>query len=54
MARFWKAFQEALGTIVNLSIAFHSQIDGELKETIKFFEGMLRTFVLDFGGRWEW
>ena len=33
-SRFLRKFQERLGTKVNLSTAFHPQMDGQLKHTI--------------------
>ena len=52
-SRFWQNFQEALGTRVNLSTAFHPQTDGQSERTIQILEDMLRSCVLDFGGSWN-
>ncbi|WMV49423.1 hypothetical protein MTR67_042808 [Solanum verrucosum] len=52
-SHFWKAFQGALGTQVELSTAFHPQIDGQSERTIQTLEDMLRSCVLDFGGSWD-
>lgn len=51
--RFWRAFQEALGTRLDLSTAFHPQTDGQSERTIQILEDMLRACVLDFGGSWD-
>ena len=52
-AKFWKSFQEGLGTQVKLSTAFHPQTDGQAERTIQTLEDMLRACVLDFGGSWD-
>ncbi|XP_070004939.1 uncharacterized protein [Nicotiana sylvestris] len=52
-SRFWKSFQEALGTRVDLSTAFHPQIDGQSERTIQILEDMLRACILEFGGSWD-
>jgi hypothetical protein len=52
-AQFWKSFQAALGTRLNLSTAFHPQTDGQSERTIQILEDMLRACVLDFGGSWD-
>ena len=46
-SRFWKAFQKALGTRVNMSTAYHPQTYGQLQRTIRTLEDMLRACVLD-------
>ena len=48
---FWRAFQDELGTQVDLSTAFHPQTDGQSERTIQVLEDMLCTCVLDFGGQ---
>ena len=52
-SHFWKAFQEALGTHLDLSTAFHPQTDRQFERTIQILEDMLRACVLDFGGNWS-
>ena len=51
-SRFWTGLQEALGTRLNLSTAFHPETDGQSERTIQTLEDMLRACVLDFGGSW--
>ncbi|KAA3488283.1 DNA/RNA polymerases superfamily protein [Gossypium australe] len=41
-SRFWKKLQEALGTNLNFSTAFHPQEDGQSKRVIQVLEDMLR------------
>jgi len=52
-SRFWKAFQEALGTWLDLRIDFYLQTDSQSKRTIQILEDMLRACILDFEGNWE-
>nr|GEU59457.1 retrotransposon protein, putative, Ty3-gypsy subclass [Tanacetum cinerariifolium] len=40
-SRFWKTLQEALGTQLNLSTAYHPKIDGQSERTIQMLEDML-------------
>ena len=51
--QFWKAFQESLGTHLNLSTAYHPQTDGQMKRVNQILEDLLRACVLDYGGTWE-
>ncbi|XP_056843094.1 uncharacterized protein LOC130495672, partial [Raphanus sativus] len=50
---FWRAFQKALGTRVNMSTSYHPQTDGQSERTIQTLEDMLRACVLDWGDSWE-
>ena len=52
-SRFWKSFQEALGTRLNFSTSFHPQTDGQSERTIQTLEEMLRACVLEFKGVWD-
>nr|GEX03915.1 reverse transcriptase domain-containing protein [Tanacetum cinerariifolium] len=51
--RFWKTLQEAMGTQLNMSTAYHPQTDGQSKRTIQTMEDMLRACVIDFGSSWD-
>ncbi|GJR02994.1 putative reverse transcriptase domain-containing protein [Tanacetum coccineum] len=53
MERFWQSMQDALGTRLDMSTAYHPQTDGQSKRTIQTLEYMLRVCVLDFGGSWD-
>ena len=46
-SQFWKSFQECLGTKLNMSTAYHPQMDGQSERTIQTLEDMLRVFILD-------
>ena len=50
---FWQKLQEALGTQLDFSTAFHPQTDGQTERTIQTLEDMLRMCVLDFKGSWD-
>ncbi|GJT04971.1 putative reverse transcriptase domain-containing protein [Tanacetum coccineum] len=45
--------QEALGTRLDMSTAYHPQIDGQSERTIQTFKDMLRACVLNFRGSWD-
>ena len=49
-SKFWKTLHAELGTRLDLSTAFHSQIDGQSERTIQVLEDMLRACVIEFGG----
>ncbi|GJX41762.1 putative reverse transcriptase domain-containing protein [Tanacetum coccineum] len=49
MSNFWMSFQKALGTRLDMSIAYHPQTDGQRERTIQTLEDMLRAWVIDFG-----
>nr|GEU46640.1 reverse transcriptase domain-containing protein [Tanacetum cinerariifolium] len=50
---FWKALHKALGTRLNMSMAYHLQTDGQSERTIQTLEDMLHACVLDFGKGWD-
>ncbi|KAI3704076.1 hypothetical protein L1987_74283 [Smallanthus sonchifolius] len=50
MSRIWKSLQEAMGTRLDMSTAYHLQTDGQSERTIQTLEDMLRACVIDFGG----
>ncbi|GJY28112.1 putative reverse transcriptase domain-containing protein [Tanacetum coccineum] len=52
-SRFWQSMQNALGTQLDMSTAYHPEIDGQSKRTIQTLEDMLRACVIDFGKGWE-
>ena len=52
-SRFWGTLQEALGTRLNFSTAFHTQTDGQSERVIHVLEDMLRSCVIDYEGNWD-
>ncbi|GKA28494.1 putative reverse transcriptase domain-containing protein [Tanacetum coccineum] len=52
-SRFWQLMQEALGTRLDMSTAYHPQTDGQSECTIQTLEDTLRACGLDFGGSWD-
>jgi len=52
ISRFWQALQNALGTQLRISLAYHPQTNGQSERTIHSLEDLLRTCVLDHLGAW--
>ena len=52
-SKFWTGLQEALGTKLRLSSAYHPQTDGQTERTIQSLEDLLRACVLEKGGAWD-
>ncbi|GKE19053.1 reverse transcriptase domain-containing protein, partial [Tanacetum coccineum] len=52
-SHLWQTFQKALGTRLDMSTAYHPQIDGQSERTIQMLKDMLRACVIDFGGGWD-
>ncbi|GJR85902.1 putative reverse transcriptase domain-containing protein, partial [Tanacetum coccineum] len=51
-SRCWQTVQKALGMKLDMSMAYHPQMDGQSERTIQTLEDMLRACVIDFGGSW--
>ncbi|GJZ40107.1 putative reverse transcriptase domain-containing protein [Tanacetum coccineum] len=51
-SNFWKLLQNALGTSLDMSTAYHPQTDGQSERTIQTLEAMLRACAIDFGKGW--
>ncbi|GJW83579.1 putative reverse transcriptase domain-containing protein [Tanacetum coccineum] len=51
-SNFWRSLQKALGTNLDMSIAYHPQTDGQSERTIQTLEDMLRACVINFGKGW--
>nr|GEU84318.1 reverse transcriptase domain-containing protein [Tanacetum cinerariifolium] len=47
-SRFLRSLQEALGTRLDISTAYHPEMDGQSERTIQTLEDMLRACVIDF------
>ncbi|GKF65814.1 putative reverse transcriptase domain-containing protein, partial [Tanacetum coccineum] len=52
-SHFWKSMNEALGTQLDMSMAYHPHDDGQSERTIQTLEDMLRACVIDFGKGWD-
>ncbi|GJX94432.1 putative reverse transcriptase domain-containing protein [Tanacetum coccineum] len=50
---FWQALHKALGTRLDMSMAYHPETDGQSKRTIQTLEDMLRACVLNFRNNWD-
>ncbi|GJV55494.1 putative reverse transcriptase domain-containing protein [Tanacetum coccineum] len=51
-SNFWRSLQNALGTNLDMSTAYHPQTDGQSERTIQTLEDMLCACVIDFGKGW--
>ncbi|GKA43699.1 putative reverse transcriptase domain-containing protein [Tanacetum coccineum] len=51
-SNFWRSLQNALGTSLDMSTAYHPQTDGQSERTIQTLEDMLCTCAIDFGKGW--
>ncbi|GKA60184.1 putative reverse transcriptase domain-containing protein [Tanacetum coccineum] len=51
-SNFWRSFQNALGTSLDISTAYHPQTDGQSERTIQTLEDMMRACAIDFGKGW--
>nr|GEV00656.1 putative reverse transcriptase domain-containing protein [Tanacetum cinerariifolium] len=52
-SRFWRSLQEALGTNLDMSTAYHPQTNGQSERTIQTLEDMLCACLIDFGSSWD-
>nr|GEV68943.1 retrotransposon protein, putative, Ty3-gypsy subclass [Tanacetum cinerariifolium] len=50
---FWKSLNKALGTRLDMSIAYHPETDSQSKRTIQTLKDMLRACALNFGKGWD-
>ncbi|GKF87719.1 putative reverse transcriptase domain-containing protein, partial [Tanacetum coccineum] len=48
----FRSLQNALGTNLDMSTAYHPQTDGQSESTIQTLEDMLRACAIDFGKGW--
>ncbi|GKB76551.1 putative reverse transcriptase domain-containing protein [Tanacetum coccineum] len=51
-SNFWRSLQNALGTNLDMSTAYHPQTDEQSERTIQTLEDMLRTCAINFGKGW--
>nr|GEV58922.1 putative reverse transcriptase domain-containing protein [Tanacetum cinerariifolium] len=51
-SNFWKTFQKALGTNLDMSTVYHPETDGQSERTIQTLEDILRACVIDFRKGW--
>ncbi|TYK22885.1 hypothetical protein E5676_scaffold334G00240 [Cucumis melo var. makuwa] len=47
-SKFWKRLQAAMDTILDFSITFHPQTDGQIERLNQVVEDMLRAYALEF------
>ncbi|GKA95213.1 putative reverse transcriptase domain-containing protein [Tanacetum coccineum] len=51
-SNFWRSLQNALGTNLDMSTAYHLQTDGQSERTIQTLEDMLRACAINFRKGW--
>ncbi|GJQ93440.1 putative reverse transcriptase domain-containing protein [Tanacetum coccineum] len=51
-SNFWKSLQNALGTSLDMSTAYHPQTDGKSERTIQTLKDMLRACIINFRKGW--
>nr|GEW99560.1 putative reverse transcriptase domain-containing protein [Tanacetum cinerariifolium] len=51
-SNFWRSLQNALGTRLDISTAYHPETNGQSERTIQTLEDMLRACIIDFGKGW--
>nr|GEW79537.1 putative reverse transcriptase domain-containing protein [Tanacetum cinerariifolium] len=49
----WLSLQKALCTCLDISMAYHSQTNGQSERTIQISKDMLRVCVIDVGNAWD-
>ncbi|GJV06182.1 hypothetical protein Tco_1343838 [Tanacetum coccineum] len=52
-SQFYQTFKKALGMRLDMSMAYHPQMDGPIEPTNQTLKDMLRACVIDFGGSWD-
>jgi hypothetical protein len=52
-SKFWMSLQQAMGTKLDFSTAYHTQSDGQTERVNKVLEDLLRACVLTFDKSWE-
>ncbi|XP_057251739.1 uncharacterized protein LOC130591822 [Beta vulgaris subsp. vulgaris] len=53
LSTFWQKLQQAFGSKLLMSTAFHPATDGQTESTIQTLEDMLRACVMEYQGSWE-
>ncbi|GJX69940.1 putative reverse transcriptase domain-containing protein [Tanacetum coccineum] len=51
-SNFWRSLQNALGTRLDMSTAYHQETNGQSERTIQTLKDMLRACAIDFGKGW--
>ncbi|GJT48131.1 putative reverse transcriptase domain-containing protein [Tanacetum coccineum] len=51
-SNFWRSLQNALGTNLDISTAYHPQTDGQIERAIQTLKDMLCACAIDFGKSW--
>jgi hypothetical protein len=52
-SKFWMSLQQAMGTKLDFSTAYHPQSDGQTERVNKVLEDLMRACVLTFDSNWK-
>nr|GEZ87389.1 reverse transcriptase domain-containing protein [Tanacetum cinerariifolium] len=52
VSNFWRSLQNDLGTRLDMSTAYHPEIDVQSERTLQTLEDMLRACAINFGKGW--
>jgi hypothetical protein len=52
-SKFWEKLHESMDTMLNFSLPYHLQTDGQTKRTNQILEDMLRACALKYGKSWD-
>ncbi|GKA94300.1 putative reverse transcriptase domain-containing protein [Tanacetum coccineum] len=53
VSNFWRSFQKAMGTQLDMSTTYHPQTDRQRERTIQTLKDLLHACVIDFRNGWE-
>lgn len=52
-SQLWKLVQKSLGNLLDISMTYYPQTDGQSERTIQTLDDMLRACMIDFKNDWD-